>query len=318
MKTIALIMLAAGFSMHSYGQQSAIYTKDIRHFWQTYDSVKKVTDTALQQEIINNGYFGIASDGLKEFIQIRHWTVARFQKSIDSHDLFWKTVKPRTLHLQNDSVAIADMLRRYTRLYPDFKTPEIFFVISPISTGGTTTQHHVLIGTEIAAGDSSVDATGLNPFLQDFFRTNIGVTELVAHELTHTQQKGGDMEDRRNTDLLGFCLAEGMCDFIAELLLRRPLVRPYITYGKAHERSVWAHFTKAMGGKDVSDWLYNGGTKKEGDADLGYFVGYAICRAYYDHAADKAAAIREIITLDLENKRGLRSFLDKSQYAQGL
>lgn len=43
--------------------------------------------------------------------------------------------------------------------------------------------------------------------------------------------------------------------------------------------------------------------------DLGYFVGYAICKSYYEHATDKVKAIDYMINLDNEQMADLDKFL---------
>jgi uncharacterized protein YjaZ len=54
-------------------------------------------------------------------------------------------------------------------------------------------------------------------------------------------------------------------------------------------------FRKEMFGKDYSKWLYNGFSSKERPADLGYFIGYRICEAFYDQAEDKEEALNTIL-----------------------
>jgi hypothetical protein len=313
MKILPVTFLVITTYSSVFAQQS-VHTGDIDNFWHAFDKIQKISDTTAKDEMIQKLYLDKASEGLKEFIRIRNWNAAKFRKSITGHQAFWQSVRPLTLRVRADSIALEKLLSRYRQLYPNFITPQLFFTIGPISTGGTTTQDKVLIGTELASGDSSVDVSGLNPFIKGFFRTNPGIISLVAHELTHTQQKGGDMEDRRDSNLLGFCIAEGVCDFISELLLQKPVVRPYIIYGENHEKEIWAKFRKEMDGKDTRDWLYNGAIKKDGDADLGYFVGYAICKSYYEYATDKKTAIKEMISINLENKKQLRQFLENSKY----
>jgi hypothetical protein len=297
-----------------YGQQGRIITDDITRFWHTYDSVLRLTNERQQEEVIRRLYLDAGSRGLKELAAIRGWTPAKFRTSITSHPRFWQSVRARTQHLDSNIVFIHELMRRYRQLYPPFKEPDVYFTIGYIGTGGTTTQTEILIGTEIAVADSTVDASGLHPLLQQYFATNKGVNHLVAHEITHTQQAGGDMENRRKSNLLGFCIAEGVCDFMAELLLNEPLETPYIRYGKAHELAVWQQFEQEMHGHDITNWLYNGSTKTQGDADLGYFVGYAICQSYYRHAGNKTRAVHDMLTLDFENLQGLDAFVAKSQY----
>ncbi len=68
-----------------------------------------------------------------------------------------------------------------------------------------------------------------------------------------------------------------------------------------------------MYGTDFSDWLYNGNNAKT-VADLGYFMGYAICKSYYEHAADKTRAIKEIIELRFSDAGAVDKFLKASRY----
>jgi hypothetical protein len=52
-----------------------------------------------------------------------------------------------------------------------------------------------------------------------------------------------------------------------------------------------------MSGKDISRWLYNGTESEDRPGDLGYYVGYKITEAYYNRAADKRQAVREILEI---------------------
>ena len=69
-----------------------------------------------------------------------------------------------------------------------------------------------------------------------------------------------------------------------------------------------------MEGTDFKNWLYNGRDIKDGVADLGYFIGYAICRSYYKQAADKQKAVKDILELNFLEKRKISNFLRKSKY----
>ena len=80
-------------------------------------------------------------------------------------------------------------------------------------------------------------------------------------------------------------------------------------YGDVHEKELWEEFKGQMHGKDISNWLYNGNASKDRPADLGYYVGYQICEAYYEKAEDKQKAIRDILKV----KNG-KKFLELSGY----
>jgi uncharacterized protein YjaZ len=62
---------------------------------------------------------------------------------------------------------------------------------------------------------------------------------------------------------------------------------------------------------DLSKWLYNGTIDKAGD--LGYWVGYRIVKSYYQHAADKRQAFREILEM-----HDPRAFLARSGWHPGI
>jgi hypothetical protein len=59
--------------------------------------------------------------------------------------------------------------------------------------------------------------------------------------------------------------------------------------------------------------VYNGNFTKT-MADLGYFMGYAICGSYYRQAKDKTQAIRDIIQLDYSDTTATEKFLKQSGY----
>ncbi|REA63433.1 hypothetical protein DSL64_03010 [Dyadobacter luteus] len=309
--TIAALTLLTNF-LHA--QPTTIFTSDIDNFWVAYDSVRLQNDPAKQIAIIQTQYLDKASIGLREMIKLKEWTSADFQKNMITNANFWKSIRVKTEGIKDQNTAIEKLYSNYQRIYKNFKAPEIYFLMGYIQTGGTTTQNQLLIGTEIAAADATVDTRGLHPMIRDFMSTNTGILGIIAHELTHTQQRGGDMETDRKSNLLGFCLAEGSCDFIAEMITGTEVKRPYMKYGKQHERELWEKFKIEMHGRKSSDWLYNGFQRKNGDSDLGYYIGYAICKSYYENASDKDQAISEIISLDLDSVQALDVFLEKSRY----
>jgi hypothetical protein len=62
---------------------------------------------------------------------------------------------------------------------------------------------------------------------------------------------------------------------------------------------------------DLSAWLHNGTLTKPGD--LGYWIGYRIAKSYYQHAADKRRAVREIL-----ERADAKAFLAGSQWHPGI
>ena len=311
----AVIIFCNNFLYSQSASSLKIYTSDIDNFWKAYDEVQQSNDTAQQLNIIQSVYFDAASAGLKDFIGKSGINAKDMLHCIKEFPKFWTSVRPKTLAVKNQLAELNKLIFRYKKLYPQFKQPNIYFVIGSLSMGGTTDSSEILTGTEIAAADSTVDASEINQWLQKVFKENTGIDFIIAHEMTHTQQPDGDAENDGKSNLLGYCINEGAADFIAELLLQRPLNDPYIIYGKLHEKAVWQAFQKEMYGQNIDNWLYNGGNASVPCAELGYFEGYAICKSYYEHSKNKKQAIYDIINLDRKNINALNHFLDLSKYA---
>ena len=200
----------------------------------------------------------------------------------------------------DSAVAQVDSIfARFRAIYPQGRQPGVYFVVGAGMAAGTTTHTSdpvVLIGVE-RAGDPS------------------RLASVVAHEFVHTQQDypwigilTGGPSFLRGT-LLRQSIMEGSANLIAELVTGVPSRNEY---AETHEAELWADFSREMHDKDYSRWLWNGGNPKRGDrpADLGYWIGYRITKAYYDRAADKARAIHDILTI-----RDFDRFLTESAYA---
>lgn len=317
MKRLKIIIIFLLCTPAIFGQtQTKIFTTDIVNFWIAYDSVKTTTDTTKQKEFIQKLYLDKATSGLKDFIVARQHSAKRHLENILAKPKFWSSLRPHTLQIKSYSTDIEKLMLKFRQLYSNFREPNVYFTIGCLNSGGTTTKDRILIGSEIAAADSTVDASEVGSWLSGVFKLNTNVVSMVAHELGHTQQKGGDSEDDGNSILLGYCIKEGACDFIAELLLDKPVLSQYMTYGKDNEKSLWDLFQKDMYGQETKDWLYNGGQAPKGKADLGYFIGYVICKSYYQNSTNKTKALKQIIELDYKKKSVLK-FLKKSKYSGG-
>jgi hypothetical protein len=299
----------------SLGAGTRILTQDITNFWQAYDSVQVTPDTARQRQLVQRLYLSRATPGLQAFAKSREYRARTYVQALRHYPRFWASVRPATLAVQQQRPAIDEVLGRLQRLYRGYKPVEVFFTIGALNSGGTVQGQRILIGTEIAAATPATDASEVGPWLQRVFKAHQnGVVELVAHEAVHTQQPDGDAELDGKTDLLGYCLQEGAADFVAELLLPTPYNTPYLTYGRQHEQVLWQEFAPVLSGQDTSQWLYNGGQAGSRPADLGYFMGYAICRAYYQQAKNKSQALADIIELR-HDQTAPHAFLARSGYA---
>jgi Predicted Zn-dependent protease (DUF2268) len=200
------------------------------------------------------------------------------------------TLAVDTAHAIKDSIHAA--FRRMSALYPDAKYADVYFLIGRMSSGGTTGHNSLLIGTEMNARDASTPMDDLDPWHRAVIGQVSDLPHIVAHEMIHTLQgkRGGPQT------LLTAALNEGSADFLSELVSGKRIINPAYAYGDAHEAELWAKFKTQMDSAKTNDWLYQGDRTAPGvPADLGYWMGYKISKAYYDKASDKKAAVREIL-----------------------
>ncbi|SOD99611.1 gliding motility protein GldB-related protein [Spirosoma fluviale] len=317
MSRIVLIVLVCYTSLAFAQTKPVISTIDITNFWLAFDQVQNESDSAKAVAIIKSSYVDQATKGLHYFIQSRHFKPVEWYQMIKSYPKYLTSIRPNTLRLATQEVQFNEVLNHFAQLYPAFKQPSIYFCIGTLSTGGTTKNGQILIGTEILIGDSTSNASELPAFFKSLlYSSPTKMLYLVAHEAVHTQQKthGYGMK----TPLLGHALLEGSCDFMAELLLERPVdFLPYINYGKTKRQALWQQFSKDLysTSSDTRDqWFYNSLDYPVGQGDLGYFIGYEIAKRYYLNARDKKKAIKDILSIDCNSPKKVKKFLAKSGF----
>ncbi len=224
---------------------------------------------------------------------------------------FWESPsRPNTLSIRQHEPLIESYVQKFKIIYPDIRAANIYFTITAIRAAGTTQDSLALIGSEIALGDKNTDVSEFpDKRLANFFNSkNSGnIIPVVIHEYVHTQQKP------EGKILLAEAIYEGACDFITELILERPLQNSYLIYGRKNEKELKRQFKKEMFSEDLSHWLYNGSTSKT-MGDLGYFMGYTICKSFYRHTKDKRAAMKTIINLNYPDQSAVMTFLKESKY----
>jgi hypothetical protein len=172
----------------------------------------------------------------------------------------------------------------------------------------------VLIGSELALANEHIptEEIALNfSHLPSYFKSNPGknIVFLNIHEYIHTQQK-----TTVGNHLLAQTVIEGVAEFVAEKALEINSPNPQIAYGKQHDLAIKSAFEKEMYSPMVYNWIWNSPNNTFGMRDLTYYVGYAICEAYYNKASDKNKALQDMIYLDYNNPQELNAFVENSAY----
>ena len=307
---LILVVTFIGFTLNIYGQSSSIYTSDIDNFWVAYDSLQSTTDSTKQVDLIQRLYLDKATAGFRKFILSKNISAKCLLASVRKYPDFWKSIRPNSLHITHKKVKLDAVLKSFKSKYAAFKAPELYFFIGCLNNGGTTSGQKVLIAAEIASANAETNSTELDNRMQQIMLNLNDISHVVAHEIVHTQQQSAYYGET----LLAKCLVEGSADFIAELVLESPFTTAYTKYGMEHEQVLWLKFKDEMYDNQTAGWLYNGNDPATTIPDLGYFMGYMICKSYYEKAANKEKAIKEIIELTPDIK-SIKQFLKKSGYA---
>lgn len=299
-------------SSTSYAQQNKqeVFIEDIDRFWTAYDSVQTTTDTLLQVQYMKTLYTDKGTDGLKLFMKLRKYTPEVWARVIRQYPKFWKSIRPNTLVVKQKQTEILAAVEKFKKVYPDYRYATIYFTVGALRSAGVAEGNTALVGMELTGGTALTDVSEFtNKRIENYFKTqNINnIVAVTVHEYVHTQQK------EEGKTLLGQSIYEGACDFITELTLGTTLTNSYLQYGRAHEAELKVAFKKEMLNADYSQWIYNGSTAKE-MGDLGYFMGYVICKSYYKHATDKKKAVKDIIELLYSDQEKIEQFLKASRY----
>ena len=311
MKQICFLVFVFCVPLSIHAQQSKndlVYTSDIDRFWIAFDSVRSTSDTAKQVQLIQRLYIDKGTEGLQAFMKARDYNARLWAELINKYPRFWQSVRGNTLLIKDQENAIVKSILNFKKLYPAMRPAKMYFTVGGLRSGGTTTDDMVLVGVEIATADKNTDASELNDWLKNVFKNqeSSNLVALNVHEYVHTQQKPG------GETVLARCVAEGAADFIAELVTKKQNNSAYMIYGRENEMDLKQKFRVDMFSTASGIWLYNGSNSSH--PDLGYFMGYAICKAYYQQHANKKQAIKNIIELDYTNGQQVTDFLKQSGY----
>ena len=276
-----------------------IITADIDNFWSMYDVYK----TSGSIEDISKLYFDKRSPGLDAFTKVRHINAAEMQKVLKLFPKYIESIRSNTLKLEGIKEKLKGYFLKLREIYPDVYYPDIYFTIGCFNTGGTVSGRMLLIGAELMCADDDSPKDELSTWLKGNIGNIENIEQIVMHESIHTLQSSNPKT------LLGAAIREGACDFIASMVTGNELGSAHYVYGRKYEKGLWKEFKKEMNGTDNSRWLYSGDKSIGRPSDLGYFMGYKICEAYYENTEDKKQAVKDIIEV-----QDFETFLKKSGY----
>ena len=293
-----IAVVLAPFASHAVAAVPEIVTRDVDRFYAIYDAAGGTPDA----EQLQRDYLGKASPGLLRFAEMRRITGERIAETLHKRPELYRDARRCADVLPAVRTRLSVALDRLVHLYPQARLPAVTIAIGRGKPVGTADAGGVMIGLEALCGVDFFD-----PDMEDRF------VQVIAHEYVHVQQPAAQVENPEEK-VLHAALTEGGAEFIAELTAGSISYGHLAVWARGRENEIGRAFLADRNDKAIgSDWLYNGKGTPERPGDLGYWVGYRIAKAYYRHAADKQAAVRDIIEM-----QDADAFLEKSGWKPGI
>ena len=293
--------------------ESKVIYSDIDLFWNAFDQILLVEDSLDQLRLLDSLYLEKGSPGLHKILEVKNYYAADYIKLIRNHPEFWKSIRKNTLRTKRISKELNKGIENLRTVYPKLKPAKIYFTMGAMRTNGTTQDSSVLIGSELAMADSSIDISEFNgrtkQWLKNYFATNPieNIVLLNIHEYVHTQQK------EMPGNLLHIVLYEGIAEFVSVKAMGVPSSTPAVEFGFGNS-AVKRKFQKEMFYERTYDWLWSSAPNEFEIRDLGYYIGYALAEIHYEKSKDKKKAIQELIELDYKNKETVDSLIDACNF----
>ena len=273
-----------------------IQIEDVDRFYKVYDAAGgHPTADQLQHDYIDPG-----SDGLHQFAKLRNISGTTIAKTLAEQPEIYSGARRCMVVLPRVRQRLEVALLKLGRLYPEARFPPVTIAVGrgkPVGVGSPASG--VQIGLEALCATD-----WLNPNVEERF------VHVIAHEYAHVQQASALVDDEHPT-VLELSLVEGAAELTAELISGEVAYSQFRASTKGSEKEIETAFVSDEDKTDLSKWLNNGTPKKPGD--LGYWAGYRIVKSYYQHAADKRRAFREILEMT-----DPKAFLAKSGWYPGI
>lgn len=258
----------------------SIHIEDVSLFYAIYDAAAgQPSAEQLQRDYLDRG-----SEGLGHFAKMRRITGARIADTLAKEPQIYSSAKRCMEVLPRVRERVTVALRTLIQLYPQAKLPPVTIAVGrgkPVGVGSPVTG--IQIGLEALCSTEY-----MHPNVEDRF------VYVIAHEYAHVQQYQ-QLVDKEHPTVLEGSLMEGAAELTAELIAGSVSNIAQAAMTKGREREIETAFLADVDKTDVSAWLYNSTREKSGD--LGYWVGYRIAKTYYQRAADKQQALREILEM---------------------
>ena len=289
----AVILLGAAAARAQDGPE--IDTRDVDRFYALYDAA----DGSPSAETLQAEYLDTGTPGLHVLASRRRVTGERIAAAIAERPELYENARACAAVLPQVEARLEAALDRLAAYRPEADFPSVTIAVGrgrPVGIGYPDTG--IQIGLEALCA-----ADFLNADLEDRFVT------VIAHEYVHTQQDPALAGE--TPTVLEMSLAEGIAEFVTERIAGEVGYSHLPPLVAGRELEIETAFAADLDKTELDDWLYNTGSREL--ADLGYWTGYRVAKAYWLNAADRDQAIRDMLAVT-----DAHAFLEASGWEPGM
>jgi hypothetical protein len=306
-------VLILSFSCQKEKKQSNKFvTQDVHNFYDMLSQIENATSLNDTLKILNESYLQKASIGLKDYLENENSSNNRdikqeYLKIIRSFPKYFQSQKPLLSDIENQLYEYDNYFQKIKDVYPDAKFQPTYFSIGFFNTQGQMVYPKtIFVGLEASIRNEKTDYSEFPEnysWLVDETSTIKDLGYLVVHENLHTLQ---EIKQNENS-ILDQAITEGAAVFLTTYFCgKESLVgiaginRDMIEYAEINNMEIWKEFTTDLKNpKNFSKWFWNSETKYP--YSMGYYMGYMICKSFFENQKDKENAIKVLIEINEPN-----------------
>ena len=274
--------------------EAELISTDIANFMEAYDRLEVGADTL---DTLNVYYFEKASAGMKEYINRHGLSPELLKQAIENNPSVYDRIPEFYQSLSQIKAPMKEAMARFHELIPNAMFAPTYLIVGADRGIAQASFHGQLVT--------------ISRLMDDPHK----LIKVIIHELTHFQQAMTQGPENyialyaAKDNMLDLCLREGGAEFITYLVVNNITQSRPLQYFEAHAAELNKRFQKDLEKQDPSYWLWASVGKSKDEHLLGYVIGFKICQSYYNNAASKEDAIKEILAM-----REAASFMESSSY----
>src|SRR3954454_18311615 len=115
--------------VNSDPDKAKFVTSDIDNFWRAFDLAQKEPDFDKRVAIYQTEYIDKGTAGLKDFVRLRIKDAKTLTMTVDQLPRYYASARSSTLRMRQMEGSVRKSFKRFKKLYPEPRLPDVYFVI---------------------------------------------------------------------------------------------------------------------------------------------------------------------------------------------